>query len=112
MATHLSLVYIVDDNQSRDTSLSFYRYVCHHVFGTEETVKTRRMLNAIRDNLSKSKLFTQITSGSGGEGLDMKGSDVDIMLVLKNVNVYENTRIVRVNSTETCIAMEMDDTKL
>ena len=50
--------------------------------------------------------------GAVGEGLDMKGSDVDIMLVLKDVNIYENTRIVRVNSTETCVAMEMDDTKL
>jgi hypothetical protein len=47
------MVYIVDDNQSRETSLSLYRYVCHHVVGTEETVKTRRMLHTMRDNQSK-----------------------------------------------------------
>jgi hypothetical protein len=38
--------------------------VCHHVVGTEETVRTRRMLNIIRDNLYKSKVFTHITSGN------------------------------------------------
>ena len=62
--------------------------------------------------MSQSKLFTQITSGSGGEGLDMKGSDIDIMFVFKNVNVYEGINSSRINSSETCVAMETDDTKL
>ena len=57
--------------------------MCHHVVGTEETVKTRRMLNAINDNLDHNKVFKYITSGSCGEGLEMKGSDIDIMLVQK-----------------------------
>jgi hypothetical protein len=55
-------------------------------------------------------LFKYITSGSGGEGLEMKGSDLDIMLVFKDVNVYEDISSARVNSTDTCVAMEMKDT--
>jgi hypothetical protein len=53
-----------------------------------------------------------ITSGSSGEGLDMKGSDLDFMLVFKDVNVYEDINSARLNSAETCVVMEMDDTKL
>jgi len=106
------LVYIVDDIHSRDTSLSLYRYLCHHVVGTEETVKTRIVLNAINDNLNCNKVLLHITSGSSGEGLMMKGSDMDIMLVFKGVNVYEDISSARVNSTDTCVAMEMMDTKL
>ena len=106
------MVYIVDDIHSRDTSLSLYRYVCHHVVGTEETVKTRILLYAIYDNLYHNEVFKHITSGSGGEGLEMKGSDLDIMIVFKGVYVYEDISSARVNSTDTCVAMEMKDTKL
>ena len=34
------------------------------------------------------------------------------MLVFKDVNVFEDINSARVNSAETCVAMEMDDTKL
>ena len=73
------LVYIVEYNQSRDISLSLYRYVCHHVVGSEEAVKTRRMFHTMGDNLFHNEVFSKITSGSSGEGLEMKGSDVDVM---------------------------------
>jgi hypothetical protein len=29
-----------------------YQFVCLHIVGTEETVKTKRMFNTIRDNPS------------------------------------------------------------
>ena len=106
------MVYIVEDIQSRDTSLWLYRYVCHHIVGTEETVKTRRMLATIKHKLFHNEVFTLITSGSIGEGLQMKGSDIDIMIVFKDVNVYEDINSARVNSAETCIAMEMENNKL
>ena len=106
------MVYIVEYNQSRDTSLSLYRYVCHHIVGSEETVKTRRMFLTMKDNLCHNKVFNVITSGSSGEGLEMKGSDLDIMFVFKDVNLYEDINSIRLNSAETCVAMEMDDTKL
>jgi malate/lactate dehydrogenase len=42
----------------------------------------------------------------------MKRSDVDIMFVVKDVNVYEDINSARLNSAETCVAMEMEETKL
>ena len=106
------MFYIVEYNQSRDISLSLYRYLCHHVVGSEETVKTRRMFHTMGDNLCHNEICNQITSGSSGKGLAMKGSDLDIMFVLKDVNVYENINSGRFNSAETCVVMEMEDTKL
>jgi tetratricopeptide (TPR) repeat protein len=64
------------------------------------------------DNLFHNEVFSKITSGSSGEGLDMKGSDLDIMFVFKDVNVYEDINSTRLKWAETCVAMEMDDTKL
>ena len=112
MLTYFLLVYIVEYNQSRDISLSLYRYLCHHVVGSEEAVKTRRMFHTMGDNLFHNEVFSKITSGSSGEGLDMKGSDLDIMFVFKDVNVYEDINSTRLKWAETCVAMEMDDTKL
>jgi hypothetical protein len=34
--------------------------------------------------------ITQVSSGSLAEGLDLPGSDMDIMLVLNNVNILVN----------------------
>jgi hypothetical protein len=70
------------------------------------------MFNTMRDNLSDDNIFTRISSGISGEGLEMKGSDIDIMFVLKDVNVYEDINSTHINSSETCVAMEMGDTKL
>ncbi|XP_071147303.1 uncharacterized protein [Mytilus edulis] len=44
-------------------------------------------MNTVRDNLSSDKSRTIITSGSYGEGLEMRGSDLDIMLVEKSIKV-------------------------
>jgi hypothetical protein len=57
-------------------------------------------------------MFIQITSGSFGEGLEMKGSDLDLMYVVSNVYVYEDITKVRLNSRETSCVMDMDDCKL
>jgi tetratricopeptide (TPR) repeat protein len=104
--------FIVDYITSRDTSLSLYQFLCHHIVGSEETVKTKRTFNTIRDNLSASEKLIQITSGSFGEGLEMKGSDVDMMHVVRDVRVYEDINKVRFNSRETSFVMDMDDCKL
>jgi hypothetical protein len=71
-------------------SLSLYKFVCRHIVGSEETVKTKRTLNTIRDNLSNDEDIVQITSGSFGEGLEMFGSDIDVMYVVPFVHVYED----------------------
>ena len=89
-----------------------YQFLCHHIVGSEETVKTKRTFNSIRDHLSYSKQFSVITSGSFGEGLEMKGSDIDTMYVVRDVHVYEDINKVRFNSGETSFVMDMDDCKL
>jgi hypothetical protein len=93
-------------------SLSLYKFVCDHIVGSEETVKTKRTFNTIRDNMPINAHLIQITSGSLGEGLEMKGSDLDLMCVFSNVHVYEDINKVRLNSRETSFVMDMDDCKL
>jgi hypothetical protein len=92
--------FIVDYITSRDTSLSLYQFLCHHIVGSEETVKTKRTFNTIKDNMLVSEKFLQITSGSFGEGLEMKGSDIDTMYVQRDVRVYEDINKVSFNSRE------------
>ena len=104
--------FIIANIKPRDMSLSLFQFVCHHIVGSEETVKTKRTFNTINDNLSVSETFIQITSGSFGEGLEMKGSDIDLMCVASNVHVYEDINKVRLNSRETSCVMDMDDCKL
>jgi hypothetical protein len=104
--------FIVDYITSRDTSLSLYLFLCHHIVGSEETVKTKRTFNTIKDNMLVSEKFLQITSGSFGEGLEMKGSDIDTMYVQRDVRVYEDINKVPFNSRETSFVMDMDDCKL
>ena len=93
-------------------SLSLYQFVCRHIVGSEETVKTKRTFNTIKDKLASDENFVHITSGSFGEGLEMSGSDVDMMDVFSNVHVYEDINKVRLNSRETSFVMEMDDCNL
>ena len=115
-SSHISVFYFLilflDDVTSRDVSLSLYQFLCHHIVGTEETVKTKRTFNTIRDDISSNETLTQITSGSFGEGLEMKGSDLDIMYVAQDVHVYEDINKVPFNSRKTTVVMDMDDCKL
>jgi hypothetical protein len=58
-------------------------------------------INTIKDNLSSDEDSVHITSGSFGEGLEMKGSDIDLMYVISCVRVYEDINKVRFNYWET-----------
>ncbi|XP_071124020.1 uncharacterized protein [Mytilus edulis] len=73
-------------------SIALYRYLCQHIVGSEDHVKQIRLMNAVRDNLHSDKKETIITSGSFGEGLDMRGSDLDIMTVSRTIEVYDNIK--------------------
>lgn len=57
----------------------YHRYMCLNIIGTADQVKTRRMMNSIRDYLYSDNDCIAITSGSLGEGLAMRGSDFDKM---------------------------------
>ncbi|XP_071126808.1 uncharacterized protein [Mytilus edulis] len=60
--------------------------------------------------MESNRLHEYITSGSFGEGLDMRGSDLDVMLVAKTIEVYEDEKI-RFNPYMRYCRMEIDDVK-
>lgn len=72
---------------TRDISIALYRYLCLNIVGREDYVKQSRMMTTVRDNLTCNGDMTVVTSGSSGEGLDMRGSDLDMMYVFKKVEV-------------------------
>ncbi|VDI58926.1 Hypothetical predicted protein [Mytilus galloprovincialis] len=78
--------------------------------GTEIDIRKRQKLFIIKDmiqNTNKS-IITKISSGSLGEGLDLPGSDVDIMHVLKNVDVIQKVRDIKFPIQRTTLQFETD----
>ncbi|XP_071147878.1 uncharacterized protein [Mytilus edulis] len=67
-------------------------------------------MNSVRDNLSSSKSWTCITSGSYGEGLEMRGSDLDVMQVIKSINVNADKQ-PDFDPSITYLSMDTDDVK-
>ncbi|CAG2252694.1 unnamed protein product [Mytilus edulis] len=106
----LQSVELSEDIITPNISLALYRYLCHNIVGTEEHVNTIRLMNTMRDNLSSSKSFTCITSGSYGEGLEMRGSDLDIMQVNKSIKVNADKQ-TDFNPSITYLSMDTDDVK-
>ncbi|XP_071126621.1 uncharacterized protein [Mytilus edulis] len=84
--------------------------MCHNIVGSENYVKNLRLMNAGRDDLYSDTDSTFITSGSFGEGLEMRGSDLDMMYVIKNMEVYEDIKTAY-NSNVQYVLMETDDVK-
>ncbi|CAC5426239.1 unnamed protein product [Mytilus coruscus] len=68
------------------------------------------MMHNVRDNLHSLKNFTTITSGSYGEGIEMRGSDLDVMYVSMDVEICEDTNIYFKPDT-TYFIIEAEDTK-
>ncbi|XP_076072025.1 cyclic GMP-AMP synthase-like receptor 2 [Mytilus galloprovincialis] len=94
----------------QNTSKALYRYLCQNIVGTDHCVKTIRHMNSARDNATSGEFQTVITSGSFGEGLDMKGSDLDMMYVSKHIEVYEYLK-PRLSPNITYLSMRTDDVK-
>ncbi|XP_063414794.1 uncharacterized protein LOC134696777 [Mytilus trossulus] len=90
---------------THQSSLALYQYMCNHIVGTEKHVQSLRMINTVRDNLSRNEIETTITSGSFGEGLDMRGSDVDLVKVISFIEVCESLDIP-FNPNRTYFTME------
>ncbi|CAC5372336.1 unnamed protein product [Mytilus coruscus] len=72
-------------------SVNFYKYLCQQI-GSEEVVRIRRLAYVISDIGQISKT---ITSGSIGEGLDLEGSDLDVMWMDNCFKVYESETEVK-----------------
>ncbi|CAC5387564.1 unnamed protein product [Mytilus coruscus] len=83
--------------------------MCQNIVGTEEHVKSIRMMNSVKDNLASNKTVQTITSGSYGEGIEMRGSDIDIMKILKFIEVFEDKN-TPLNPHKSHCAMETDET--
>ncbi|CAC5409026.1 unnamed protein product [Mytilus coruscus] len=67
-------------------------------------------MNTVRDNLSNDEYNTIITSGSFGEGIEMQGSDFDVMHVLKEYDVFEESNI-QINRNTAQFLMETEHTQ-
>lgn len=95
------------DDMTRDISIALYRYLCLNIVGREDYVKQSRMMTTVRDNLTCNGDMTVVTSGSFGEGLDMRGSDLDMMYVFKKVEVYGDIKPF-FNQNVTYFSMDRD----
>ncbi|CAG2232100.1 unnamed protein product [Mytilus edulis] len=98
---------------STDKSLSvnFYQYLCQKV-GSPEEVRVRR-LTYITDDIGQAGK-PQITSGSKGEGLELKGSDLDLMYLDTRFTVHESERdaVLRsIRSNKIPLVMNTEDTQ-
>ncbi|XP_076072046.1 uncharacterized protein LOC143043749 [Mytilus galloprovincialis] len=98
------------DTDTNTVSLALYRFLCQTIVGTENHVKTIRYMNTVRDYCKNIDSHTSITSGSFGEGLEMRGSDLDMMHVEKHSEVYVDEKI-RTNPNIAYYKMETDDVK-
>ncbi|VDI61221.1 Hypothetical predicted protein [Mytilus galloprovincialis] len=100
--------------ESRRESLLFYKYLCHKI-GTQVDVRTRRLSFIICDihnnplKRNAFKYFPEISSGSRAEGLNLSGSDVDIMLIDNRFEVYESENEA-VQGREVNLIMDTEDT--
>ncbi|XP_052079362.1 uncharacterized protein LOC127717660 [Mytilus californianus] len=99
---------IMSTYNSKCESLKFYTYLCQNI-GSDEVVKIRRLAFTILD-LGQSFGHKTITSGSKGEGLDLKGSDLDIMALCPFFKVYESEKEVVLDGLTIPLVMVTDET--
>lgn len=104
------LINIYTEPATKNASLVLYHYLCQKIVGSEEHVNTIRMMNNVRDHTESNETMTIITSGSFGEGLDMRGSDLDVMIVLQYLEVCEKIHDY-LNFVKVYFKMEMEDTQ-
>ncbi|XP_076083933.1 uncharacterized protein LOC143054770 [Mytilus galloprovincialis] len=78
--------------------------------GTEIDIRKRQILFILNDKIvnAHENNITQISSGSLAEGLDLPGSDVDIMIVDEVVNVTQIERNIKHPVQRTEVFMETD----
>ncbi|VDI14241.1 Hypothetical predicted protein, partial [Mytilus galloprovincialis] len=78
--------------------------------GTELDIRKRQLLFILHDKINNANYEnkTQISSGSLAEGLDLPGSDVDIMFVDEVVNVTQIERNIKHPVQRTEVLMETD----
>lgn len=90
-------------------SLNFYKYLCLKI-GSEEVVRIRRFVLCIPD-MSQTLNRKTISSGSKGEGLNLKGSDTDTMQIDPFFKVYESEKEVIYDLWRIPLIMNTEDTQ-
>lgn len=80
-----------------------------NIAGTKKYIRKRQQLFIIKDMIidKKDSLGTKITCGSKAE-LDLPGSDLDIMVVMKCVDIIEDVRNINRPVQRTTLLMETD----
>ncbi|XP_052083346.1 uncharacterized protein LOC127720670 [Mytilus californianus] len=101
------MLIMTDRSIETSDSVNFYNYLCKKI-GSEEVVKIRRLTFLIYD-IAQSDTF--ISSGRKGEGLNLKGSDIDVMIVEKSMKVYESETDVVIEKKVAAFIMNTDDTQ-
>ncbi|CAG2251523.1 unnamed protein product [Mytilus edulis] len=89
----------------KEVSVSLYKYMCEKVVGSENVVRYRRLYCKLNDEIFDDSSSAIISSGSKAEGLDLTGSDYDIMFLAKNWLVYET----KPNDDEDVIVLDTDN---
>lgn len=71
-------------------SVWLYKYMCEEVVGSENVVWYRRLFFKLYDDIFSDIHHEFISSGSKAEGLDLPGSDIDLMFHNGLFEVYED----------------------
>jgi hypothetical protein len=80
------------------------------VAGSEMDIRIRQNIFLAIDKINNNVCtdITQITSGSLAEGLDLPGSDMDIMLVFNDIHIIQNVQHMYRSARYTIFLMEDD----
>ncbi|CAC5369341.1 unnamed protein product [Mytilus coruscus] len=99
-------------SHQKSESLHFYKYLCQKI-GSEKEITARRLAFICSDLQVSNKLFLNISSGSKGEGLDLKGSDTDIMTIFPFFKAFESDKDIK--AVKDCclmyLVMNIEDTQ-
>ncbi|XP_071144203.1 uncharacterized protein [Mytilus edulis] len=84
-----------------------------NIAGTEIDMRKRQQLfmthDKIQNEIKLGSEFTEITAGSLAEGLDLPGSDIDIMYVIKDIEVKRDEKNTKHQVKHTTLVMETDN---
>ena len=86
------LIYFFFATVMDDVSVKLYKYMCDEIVGSEKVVNCRRQFFNVYDDVQNHTGDSQwhcISSGSKAEGLNLPGSDFDVMFINKHIHVYE-----------------------
>ncbi|KAK3108828.1 hypothetical protein FSP39_016682 [Pinctada imbricata] len=114
---HIPHPQMEEDAGLRHLSCGLYEIVTHEI-GSEETIRVRRIMGQIGDELKEinsngSSHVKQLRSGSMAEGFNFRTSDLDVMVVYMGIKVItDDVRFQPVsNQNEIILKMETDKTR-